>query len=199
MVDTKHSGSVTSEPGSARQRILETASRLFYESGIRAVGVNTLAARAGVTKVTLYAHFGSKDGLVAEHLAERDRRWRETLERVSAGSETAEQRLSAVFDGYEEWTVADGFRGCGFVNAGVELTDPEHPGREIIERNKDGIRTWLAEIAEAAGCPDPSDVAEEWFLLLEGAVVRATLRKDATPLHRAHRAALRLLREEAGG
>ncbi|SDO96155.1 transcriptional regulator, TetR family [Actinopolyspora xinjiangensis] len=199
MVETKPSGPGTGEPGSARQRILDTASRLFYESGIQAVGVNTLAARAGVTKVTLYAHFGSKDGLVAAHLAERDRRWRETLERASAGRETTEQRLAAVFESYEEWTVADGFRGCGFVNAGVELTAADHPGREVIERNKEGTRTWLAEIAEAAGCSDPSDVAEEWFLLLEGAVVRATLRRDATPLHRAHRAALRLLREETGG
>ncbi|WP_017973187.1 TetR/AcrR family transcriptional regulator [Actinopolyspora halophila] len=178
----------------AGERILDAASRLFYENGIRATGVNAISERAGVTKVTLYSHFGSKDGLVTEHLRARDHAWRTTLSRFMEDRETPEQRLSGVFDAYEQWTVSDRFRGCGFVNAAVELTEPLHPGREVVEEHKEGIRRELQDIAETAGCADAAEAAEEWFLLLEGAVVRCTLRHDVLPLHRAHEAALRLVR-----
>ncbi|NHD18168.1 MULTISPECIES: TetR/AcrR family transcriptional regulator [unclassified Actinopolyspora] len=175
------------------ERILDTAARLFYENGIHATGVNTIAERAEVTKVTLYSHFGSKDGLVTEYLRARDHAWRSTLSRFVENRATPEQRLSGIFDAYEQWTVTDRFRGCGFVNATVELTEPLHPAREVIEEHKEGVRRELQDIAETAGCADAAAVAEEWFLLLEGAVVRCTLRHDVLPLHRAHEAALRLL------
>lgn len=187
---TKHSAD---RPSPAAERILAAASRLFYERGIRAVGVNTIAERAGVTKVTLYAHFGSKDGLVAAHLHARDQRWWTALEEFIAGHPDPKERLLAIFDAYRAWTVADEFRGCGFVNAATELTDPEHPGRSIIGDHKENIRRHLETVATAAGCAHPEDVAEEWFLLLEGAVVTASLRHNADPLHRARQAALRLL------
>ncbi|WP_019855573.1 TetR/AcrR family transcriptional regulator [Actinopolyspora mortivallis] len=183
----------TGERGPTADRILHAASRLFYEHGIRATGVNAVAKQAGVTKVTLYAHFGSKDALVTEHLRARDRAWCATLARYLRHRTTPEQRLAGMFEAYEQWTVVDRFRGCGFVNAAVELTEPLHPGREVIEEHKEGIRTELREIAEAAGCANTDEVAEEWFLLLEGAVVRCTLRHDVLPLRQAHEAARRLL------
>lgn len=186
-------GRSADRPRPAAERLLDAASRLFYERGIRAVGVNTIAEQAGVTKVTLYAHFGSKDGLVAAHLHARDRRWRTTLEEFLAGHTAPEGRLMATFDAYRAWAVADDFRGCGFVNAAAELTDLHHPGQAVIGDHKEGIRRHLEAVATAAGCHHPQDVAEEWFLLLEGATVTASLRRDAEPLRRARRAALRLL------
>ncbi|MFC7343939.1 TetR/AcrR family transcriptional regulator [Saccharopolyspora griseoalba] len=177
----------------AAERILTVASQLFYEKGIRAVGVNAIADRAQVTKVTLYAHFGSKDGLVAAHLRSRDARWQAELgERLAAAGAPGE-RLAAIFDAYQAWAVADDFRGCGFVNAAAELADLDHPARAVISEHKASVAAQLEDAAAAAGCPSPGEVAEECLLLLEGAAVTAALRRDTEPLQRARRAALRLL------
>ena len=179
-------------PG-ARERLLAAASRLFYAEGIRAVGVNAIAAQAQVTKATLYAHFGSKDALVTEHLRARDERWRRDLEQHLSDRADAGGRLDAVFAAYREWAVADDLRGCGFVNAAAELVDPAHPGRTVIEAHKREVVARLEQIAELAGCRDPGDTAEQWFLLLEGAMLTAALRHDPAPLDHARGMAVRLL------
>ena len=185
--------SVGNKKVSARDRLLNAASRLFYEEGIRAVGVNTIAAQAQVTKATLYAHFGSKDGLITEHLRARDQRWRSDLQRFLTGQGDASDQLDAIFAAYRAWAVADNFRGCGFVNAAAELTDPAHPARAIINAHKHAIRLRLEDIATAAGCPRPGETAEQWFLLLEGGMLTAALRGETTPLNDAHEMATRLL------
>jgi len=177
----------------AAERILTAASQLFYERGIRATGVNTIAERAAVTKVTLYAHFGSKDGLVAAHLRARDQRWWAELDELLADCATGAERLRVMFDAYQAWVLAGDFRGCGFVNAATELTAAGHPGHAIISAHKEGIRRYLEAFAAEAGCTDPAEVADEWFLLLEGATVTASLRHSTEPLQRARQAALRLL------
>lgn len=178
---------------SAADRILATASQLFYERGIRATGVNTIAERASVTKVTLYAHFGSKAGLVAAHLRARDHRWWTELAEYLAGCATGDECLKAMFDAYEAWAQAGEFRGCGFVNAATELTEADHPAKAVIDEHKQGVRRHLEAIATEAGCAQAAEVAQEWFLLLEGATVTASLLHSAEPFHRARRAALRLL------
>ncbi len=180
-------------PGSAAERILTAASQLFYERGIRAVGVNTIADSARITKVTLYAHFGSKDELIAAHLRTRHARWQAELEERLATASTPSKRLTAVFDAYQAWAVAGDFRGCGFVNAAAELADLDHPAHAVISEHKAGVRDQLETVATTAGCTSAGDVAEECFLLLEGAAVTAALRRDTEPLQRARQAALRLL------
>lgn len=180
-------------PSAAAERILTAASQLFYERGIRAVGVNTIADRAKVTKVTLYAHFGSKDELIAAHLRARHARWQAELEERLAEANTPTKRLAAVFDAYQAWAVADDFRGCGFVNAAAELADLDHPAHAVISEHKTSVRGHLEAVATTAGCTSAGDVAEECFLLLEGAAVTAALRHDTEPLQRARQAALRLL------
>lgn len=180
-------------PSPAAERILTAASQLFYERGIRAVGVNTIADHAKVTKVTLYAHFGSKDGLVVAHLRTRHARWQAELEERLAAAGTPSEHLTAIFDAYQAWAVADDFRGCGFVNAAAELADLDHPARAVISEHKASVRDRLETVATTADCASASDVAEECLLLLEGAAVTAALRRDTEPLQRAHRTALRLL------
>lgn len=183
---------------SARDRLLAAASRLFYEEGIRAVGVNAIAAQAQVTKATLYAHFGSKDGLIIEHLRARDQRWRCDLQRFLTNQNDPSGQLDAVFAAYRAWAVADNFRGCGFVNAAAELPDPTHPARAIINAHKHAIRFRLEDIASAADCPRPCETAEQWFLLLEGGVLTAALRRETAPLDNAHEMATRLLPTQSG-
>ncbi|MGW3467797.1 TetR/AcrR family transcriptional regulator [Saccharopolyspora sp. NPDC000995] len=101
---------------------LPLAAELFYRQGIHAVGVEAIAAGAGVTKKTLYARFGSKDQLVTAYLVERDQRWRVWLQRwVTESAGPPREKLLAVFDALDAWMDRADFRGCGFVNA---LADP---------------------------------------------------------------------------
>src|SRR5262245_48026168 len=104
----------------ARRRILETADRLFYEEGIRAVGIDRIIAEAGVAKATLYSHFASKDDLILAVLEHREscvsEFFREAMERL--GRE-ASCPLRAFFDALKEWFTTPGFRGCAFQNAAI--------------------------------------------------------------------------------
>jgi len=157
-----------------RQRILEAASGLFYRHGIRAVGVEAVAEAAGTNKMTLYRHFPSKDELVAECLrgiaARAEAIWAE-LERAHPGDYRAQLRawLAAVA---ANCTSSDQ-RGCALANAAIELPEKDHPARRVIETFKAGQRAALVRLCRAAGAADPQLLADELFLLLEGARVCA--------------------------
>ncbi len=152
-----------------RERILAAASELFYRHGIRAVGVDAVAEAAGTNKMTLYRHFESKDALVAAYLAglaaESDRHW-EALERAHPGDSRAQ--LTAWLKDISQHVASDS-RGCPLANAAVELPDIDHPARRVIEANKAAQRDRLAALCKAAGAREPDLLADEIFLLIEGA------------------------------
>src|SRR5919107_2555201 len=100
------------------ERLLEAASELFYREGIRAVGVDTVSERAGVSKRTLYNRFGGKDELVAEYLRRRDERWRGYLKERTEGVVDPRGTLLVVFGAYEEWLVGEDYGGWSFANPG---------------------------------------------------------------------------------
>lgn len=177
----------------AALRILETASELFYHRGIHTVGVDLIAAEAGVTKKTIYDRFGSKDNLVAAYLRARDRRWRAVVDRhIEAAAGPGEAAL-AVFDSLEEWRAAEGTRGCAMINARAEYAGPDHPSRALAADQKHWLRDRFRALVEAAGLPGSADLAVELLVLHEGAVVMGDVGEleDATAL--AKRAAARLL------
>ena len=157
---------------SPRERILAAASDLFYRHGIRAVGVETIAEAAKTNKMTLYRHFPSKDELVAEYLrcladkakANWDRREAdhpgEPLAQVRAWLHDMADRIS------DE-------RGCALANAAVELPEKDHPARRVIEAFKSAQRQRLVQLCAAAGREEPELLADELFLMLEGARVTA--------------------------
>lgn len=160
----------------AAERILRTASEMFYREGIRAVGVDAIAARAGVTKKTLYERFGSKDELIVAYLRARDERWRGWLTGVverTGGS--AKERLLATFDALEEWMERENPRGCGFVNAAAELADASHPARAVVMEQKEWFRGYLTKLSAEAGAGNPEDLAEKLLILHEGATVANSL------------------------
>jgi AcrR family transcriptional regulator len=159
----------TLTPGA--RRILDVASGLFYEHGIHAVGVDTIAAESGITKRTLYDRFGSKDGLVTTYLQVRDRRWRSRVTaRLEETGGDPVARVLAPFDVLPDWLL-ECTRGCSFINAFAELPDVDHPGRRVIVAEK----TWLLEqfrttLAEA-GIEQPDQLAVQLLSLHEGAIV----------------------------
>jgi AcrR family transcriptional regulator len=157
-----------------RERILAAASDLFYRHGIRAVGVEAIAEAAGTNKMTLYRHFDSKDELVAEYLrrlaAEAGGFWGE-LEAAHPDDPRAQLRgwLAAM----EAHVVDADQRGCALANAAVELPEKEHPARRVIEEFKIAQRERLVALCRDTRVDEPELLADELFLLLEGARVSA--------------------------
>ena len=160
----------------AADRILRAASGMFYREGIRAVGVDAIAAEADVTKKTLYDNFGSKDQLIAAYLRARDERWRAWLKDFTEGrGGSAAERLLSTFDALGEWMARESTRGCPFVNAAAELPSEAHPARAVVAEQKRWLRDYLAELAAEGGSEDPEDLAEKLLILHEGVNVTNSL------------------------
>ncbi len=176
-------------------RILASASELFYRDGIRAVGVDSIASESGVTKMTLYKHFGSKDRLVAAYLHARDEKWRDwVLRYVGARAGGPVERIMAVFDALGDWIESqDGMRGCAFVNASVELADRGHPAQVVIEDQKLWMREYLGRLVEEAGTEEPDKLAGQLLMLVEGATITAVMRTATESIERAKEAAEALI------
>jgi AcrR family transcriptional regulator len=157
-----------------RARLLAVAAELFYRHGIRAIGVDAIAEAAGTNKMTLYRHFPSKDELVAECLREFARqgvaRWAR-YEKAHPGDALAQIR--AWLADVAEILADRNHRGCALANAAIELPDRTHPARRVVEEFKLGQRNHLAQLCRNAGLKDPETLADELYLLLEGARVTA--------------------------
>ena len=154
----------------ARERILETAGELFYREGIRAVGIDTIIARSGVAKMSLYRNFASKDELICAWLDDTEIRfwaWWDGVVARHPGSPRAQ--LTALFAALGKWTGHPKFRGCRFINTTVEFRDTDHPGRAIAERHARALRDRMRDLAARAGARDPDLLAEHLLLLMHGA------------------------------
>ena len=184
----------------ARERVLKTASRLFYREGIRAVGVDRIAAEADVSKMTLYRHFATKDDLVVAVLEERDGPARAALEAaIEQAGDHPRGRLLAPFAMLEPWFTSPGFRGCPFMNASLELHDPGHPARAVASRHKAATRDAFARAAEEAGFAKAAAgaLADQLAVLFDGAIAQAQAREPRA-VARAARAAAAAVVEAAG-
>ncbi|GHF29619.1 TetR family transcriptional regulator [Amycolatopsis deserti] len=183
----------------AAERILAVAGKLFYDNGIHAVGVDTIAAEAGVTKKTLYDRFGSKAELVALYLSRRDERWREWVRGYADPRSTPQRRLLRVFDALADWMRVENTRGCAFVNAHAELPGADHPALQPIAASKEWLLDYLRQLAADAGARNPARLAEALLILIEGATVVASLDVVPTAVAAAKRVAKLLIEEAAGG
>ena len=183
----------------ARDRLLKAAAELFYAEGVGATGIDTITARAGVAKMSLYNNFSSKAELVNGYLQNRVSEWQALLAGRLESAQTPQESVLSVFDSYldhadlaYEW----GFRGCGLLNAAAELPVGD-PGRTTVAFQKDEVerlfRLYLGEIR-----PDAAALVEETALhlsfLLEGAMARAGLDGHDTSLRTARKIALSILR-----
>lgn len=183
--------------GTARDRVLQAASELFYRNGITATGIDTIIERAGVAKMTLYNHFSSKNELVAAYLRERDEQWWRRLARVLAQADDPQERLLSPFAAYRACTLDEDFRGCAFVNGAAEVPVVDHPAAEVIRAHKLALRDRLRQLAAEAEAAAPAQLAEQLFLLLEGAMVTAGIIGSAAPFDHAEAAARTLVRQDA--
>jgi len=173
-----------------QERILDTAGRLFYGQGIRAVGVDTIAAEIGISKRTLYNYFPSKDELIVAYLS------RHFIQAKASDRPLLEQILR-YFDWLERWFATDTFRGCPFVNAVAELGDPTHPGAKMAVAFKEQRRLWLRDALARLNVADPDGLATQVAILVEGAIIAALIRGDPG-MAGAAKAAARVLLTAAG-
>src|SRR5262245_3050944 len=178
----------------AKQRLLDTADRLFYQDGIRAVGIDRIIAEAEVAKMTLYNHFPSKDDLILAVLQYREEQvlqfFHSAMERH--GKRTKD-KLRAFFAALKEWFESPGFRGCAFQNAAVELADPTHAGTQYVRDHKRRFADLLRGFVEESAGKSAAKLVPAVALLVEGAIVAAVVHGSPEAAEVARDAALRLV------
>jgi AcrR family transcriptional regulator len=157
-----------------RERILAVAAELFYRHGIRAVGVESIAEQAGTNKMTLYRHFSSKDELVAEYLRRLAEKATGLWDRLAAAHPgDSRAQLRGWLKEMAGHVGSGDQRGCPLSNAAIELPEKDHPARPVIEAFKNAQRARIVRLCADAELGEPELLADELFLLLEGARVTA--------------------------
>ncbi len=155
--------------------MVRAAYNLFSRQGTRAVGVDAVIGAAGVAKMTLYRNFASKDDLILAFLQRRENVW--THGWVQAESwrrgHTPAERLLAIFEIFGEWFARPDYEGCPFVTTMLEVTNPESPVRQASVQHLANIRSYVCELAAAAGVENPDPFARQWHILMKGSIIAA--------------------------
>ena len=164
----------------ARRRLLDTATRLFYEGGIHAIGIDRIIAEAGVAKATFYNHFPSKDDLVVAYIEEQDRLGRAAV--AALPKQPPRKAITAIMGRISEAVTAGGWRGCPFLNAAAEYPDPASPVRRAIDVRRVWYHETLRSLLAADGDPSPPVTASLLVALSDGLLESAYLDDpDAVP------------------
>lgn len=154
----------------AKGRILDTANILFYEDGIRNVGVDRIIGASSVTKATFYKHYRAKDNLIVEYITARHDNVRRTVNSMVASSATPEVALRKFVEATLAEIDSPGFRGCPFINAAAEFPDANHPVRRVVTAHREWYVDALADLLKGMGHPVPGDAADELLLARDGAL-----------------------------
>src|SRR5438477_959574 len=192
MARSSEFSALTSRPAkqSMKERILETADRLFYQRGIRAIGVDTIAAEIGISKRTLYNHFPTKDELIAAYLERR-------FTRAPASDKPPVEQILGTFDRLERGFASKGFRGCPFVNAVAELGAEDQSVKKIAVAFKESRRLWFRDLLLQLNAANAEGLATQLTLLVDGSIAQDLVRDDPS-MARAAKEAARVLLSNAG-
>jgi AcrR family transcriptional regulator len=178
------------EKPSMKERILETADRLFYLQGIRAIGVDTIAAEIGISKRTLYNHFPSKDMLISAYLQRR-------FVQPKPSDKSPIAQILGTFDSLERRFAHKDFRGCPFVNAVAEMGPRDKSVKKVAVAFKESRRLWFRDLLLQLGVSDPEGLATQLVLLVDGSIAQDLVRDDPA-MARAAKAAAKVLLAGAG-
>lgn len=180
-----------------RSKILEVASELFQTRGINATGVDTIVAVAGTTKMTLYKHFKTKEGLILEVLKRCNQEFLDWLtDRLGHAEKAPDKKLQRLFDFIEEWMAAPGFHGLPFLKASAEFPNEENPVHRLSAEQAQQFRQYVAGLARDANARDPDMLALQLSLLIEGAMLAEQMQRGSGAAKHA-RTAARVLIEAA--
>lgn len=177
-----------------RERIMCTASRLFYEEGIQAVGIQRLIDEAGIAKASLYAHFASKDELVAAYLDRKGAAYRADVQvHLDNPRLSARGKILKIFDMIVAMVEAPGFRGCAFHNASAEIADPQHPIRLAAAQQRAWVHDVMLGLVKETGAASPDRLAGALIALYDGATATSLIDGDPAAARHARWAVERLL------
>jgi AcrR family transcriptional regulator len=186
------------KPSPTREALLEAACTLFYQRGIHATSVDAILEKAGVARQSLYLHFSSKDGLIAEFLQVRDERWRGALQRHIAAAGRPGEKLLAIFDFLEAWFAEPDFHGCAFINTAVEYADPQHPFHQLSAQHKALVRAEIHVLCREAQLREADAMADHLALLMEGAIVTEQVTPGSSAARQARQIAEILINRSTG-
>jgi AcrR family transcriptional regulator len=158
-----------------KDQVFRTAARLFYQNGYRAVGVDTIAAESGIGKMTLYRHYPSKDDLIVAYLRDSDRLFWQNFEEITGKAAMPREKLLAFFAALQEYVTTPACYGCPFLNVATEYPEPDHPGHQVAIEHKQSVRKRFRKLAGEAGARKPDLLADQLFLLMDGAYMASRM------------------------
>ncbi|MBZ5581997.1 MAG: TetR/AcrR family transcriptional regulator [Acidobacteriia bacterium] len=177
-----------------RDHLLAVAQRMFCATGFHAVSVDDIIEEAGVARMTLYKNFGSKEDLIVATLRREDKLFRQWLSgSIEALSTIPADRIKALFMALHERFASEGYYGCAFIRASIEFPDREHPVHRAAVEHREMIRSYLRGLAEEVGAVQPLVLAEQLYLLFEGAITASQLHGEPWPADYARQAAEHLV------
>ena len=166
---TRESGG---RPSEARERLLGTATRIFYAEGIHAVGIDRIVAEAQVTRATLYRHFPGKEDLVLAYLDGVDRAMRAQVDEAATRGLPAAGTVRAIGESIAQSIQSPGFRGCAFLNAVAEYPDPDHPVHKAVLVHRQWFLDTMTELL--AGVREtPAELSARHFVMMRDGAMAA--------------------------
>jgi AcrR family transcriptional regulator len=158
-----------------KERLFQTAARLFYQHGYRAIGVDTIAVEAGIGKMTLYRHFPSKDDLIVEFLRHSDTEFWDHFKQSTSGVTTPRDKLVAFFAALQHYVLSPTCYGCPFINVTAEYPEVEYAGHQVALEHKRSVLARFTQLAREAGARQPQELANALLLLMDGAYMAARM------------------------
>jgi len=155
--------------------LFQTAARLFYQHGYRAVGVDTIAAESGIGKMTLYRHYPSKDDLIVAYIQDSNKVFWNNFEQITKEAPTPREKLLAFFEALQDYVATPACYGCPFLNVATEYPEADYPGHQVAIEHKLSVRARFNQLAEEAGARQPEALANALFLLMDGAYMAARM------------------------
>lgn len=164
-----------------KERVFQTATRLFYQNGYRAVGVDTLSAESGIGKMTLYRHYPSKDHLIVAYLEDSDREFWDRFDEITRDGRSAREKILAFFAALQNYVISPDCHGCPFLNVASEFPELDYPGHRVAIQHKQSVIAKFHSMAAQAGARDPEALADQLFLLMDGAYMAARMFGENNP------------------
>lgn len=164
-----------------KDKVFQTAARLFYRKGYRAIGVDTLSAVSGIGKMTLYRHYPSKDDLIVAYLRDSDETFWKQFEAVTRDAPTGREKLLAFFNSLQEYVMTPACYGCPFLNVATEYPEISYAGHRVAKEHKQSVRVRFRQLAEEAGAKQPDVLADQLFLLMDGAYMASRMFGSQNP------------------
>jgi AcrR family transcriptional regulator len=179
-----------------RERIIETASDLFYNQGFNQTGINQIIKESNVAKASMYQHFRSKEDIAVAYLIERHTMWMGQLAECVSVQNTSKGKVIGCFDFLAKWLTEVNFRGCGWQNIITDLPEDHHKIKQQAILHKNDVRKWIHDLLiseDQYSIDEAKELGDEVLILLEGAIILSQIQKDEWPIKVAKKACVKIL------